>query len=382
MALVPGVDHRELGVQDVVHHALAGLASGEVKAPLVELVFGALGANGEQQALDVQAAVKLLGHGVRRAQHDDFGFALVIDLFPSIGHMQHVARVGFKPADVLRAAVARDDGKTRLPLGVKFQAVTTRLQGLGVVDQREVMQDAVVGRDGHVVRQTGARQFNRNQGLQLAAGAHRAVMHVGVFVAIGKKHVFARAFIHAGVRRNLQTLQTWIRFQLAHGLQRHGVHLVNRAASVPHGEQFAVVVFHIGVGCVFQGIVWQDALGQALLEPWPQAFSGGLIGPQTFGVDPSVAVSDLAVAEMHGMQHAIAVVPVVFALGGVLRNGSVAHVHATEVFGNLANHLEIADDQLFLDRRKTALEVGVVDEVRGYINQCFKSHGVLRACKG
>ena len=54
-----------------------------------------------------------------RAGHDDFDTALAVVLFPGIGDVVHIGRTGLKPANVLRAAVARDDTKAGRQFGEK-----------------------------------------------------------------------------------------------------------------------------------------------------------------------------------------------------------------------------------------------------------------------
>ena len=170
VTLIPRIDHGKFSVQDVIDHTFARFTRGQIEAPLVKLVVSPLGADGEQQTLYVQAAVIALGHGVGGAHHDQFSLALVVDFFPCIGHMQHVAGIGFKPLNLVGCAVPRHDGKSRFPLGMKFETVTSRLQGLWVVDQRKIVKDAVVGGDGHVVRQARTGQLHWNERFELSLG--------------------------------------------------------------------------------------------------------------------------------------------------------------------------------------------------------------------
>ena len=64
----------------------------------------------------------------------------------------------------------------------------------------------------------------------------------------------------------------------------------------------------------------------------------------------TVAVGGLAILEVDGVQHAVAIEPVVAPFGREPRVGSIAHVDAMQIFWQLADDLEIFDDDLIVNR--------------------------------
>ena len=93
---------------------------------------------------------------------------------------------------------------------VKLEFVPSGGKGVHVIKQGQVVQDGVVGRNRHVVRQPWPWQLNRHEGLELSKTVHHPVVHVGRFLSIGKKQELAGAFIDLGMCRDWQALQAWV----------------------------------------------------------------------------------------------------------------------------------------------------------------------------
>ena len=123
---------------------------------------------------------------VGRAHHHD-----LVAFFPSIDHVQQISWLGVEPAYFMRLAIARHNAKSGGLRAIKFNFVTTRFECFRIGSKREVMQDGEVFGDGHVVRQTGARQINVNLVTQFAIGADHAILHVRRFQAVVEKDQLA-----------------------------------------------------------------------------------------------------------------------------------------------------------------------------------------------
>ena len=199
MALHPGVDHRELLVDDVVYDPLLGLPGAQVEAPLKEHEVMLQVGQHLGEALHVDLAAHVGGQPKWSTGHHDLDAALAVVLFPGVGRVVHVGRVGLKPADLVRRAVPRHHTKARGQGVVKLELVPAGGKCVHVVKQRQVVQDGVVGRDRHVVWQARPGQLHRHEGLELTQPVHHAVMHVGRLLAIGKKQELAGALVDLGV---------------------------------------------------------------------------------------------------------------------------------------------------------------------------------------
>ena len=196
----PRVDDGELLVDDVVNQALFGLPRAQVEAPFVKDVVSIQIRQQFGQLIRRQLAARVFGQAKRRAGHHNLHAALAIVFLPRVGHVVHVGRLGLKPFDLIRFAMARHHAKARRQGVVKLQLVPPRRQRLHVVEQRQVVQDGVVGGDGHVMRQTRPRQLHGDESLQLAKAVQHAIVHVGRFIAIGEKQKLTRSLIDLAVR--------------------------------------------------------------------------------------------------------------------------------------------------------------------------------------
>ena len=150
-----------------------------------------------------------------------------------------------------------------------------------------------------------------------------------------------------------QALQALINFQLAHGGQVIRPHLVHRATQVPHGHQMPRVKLHIGVRSVFNRHVG-PVFARRVFDALPQCTTCIDFFLQAVSCHPAVLVGDLATFKTYRMQHAVPVKPVVTAWGFKAAVWSVAHIHAGQVFGDLALNVGELYCQLVRDRRKAA----------------------------
>ena len=93
--------------------------------------------------------------------------------------MQRVGGFRLEPANILGLAVARDDRKARLLIGVELHGVQILLQQLLVPIERHVVEDRIVFRECHIVRQARSGQRYGNIMLQLIVRPDDAIMHIG-----------------------------------------------------------------------------------------------------------------------------------------------------------------------------------------------------------
>ena len=305
-------------------------------------------------AFCVDAALGVQRRHVAAPHHHHPVITLLVTLFPGVDHVVQVTRREVEPADAVAGAKTRNHAQTRAHLGVKFDLVPPKGHGVMVMEQRQVMQHRVVLGDGHVVRQARAGQLNRHMVFELAVGAHHAIVHVGGRVAVVKEHHLFSELIDLGVGGNLGAL-AGNGGRLAQGSQRDRVDLIGVARHVPQRQRAAAVAHHVGVGRVFEALVF------AALEGFADAVMRGVPGflffQKRFGAHPAVAVGQLALVEVRRMHHAVAVKRVVTAVRCVTRVGAGAQVDAIEVFGNAAlDELEVRQCQLVKHWRVNAGE--------------------------
>ena len=270
--------------------------------------------------------------------------------------------------------MARHHAKARGQRVVELELMPASGKGIHVVEQRQVVQDGVVGRDRHVVRQARSGQLHWHESLELTQPVHHAIVHVGRFFAIGKKQELAGAFVDPRVGRDRQARQARVDRQPAHGGQVARAALVDRAAQVPHRHQVPGVVLDVGVGGVLYRHV-RPVLARRVLDALPQCRAGAELFLQAVGHDPAVLVLGFAVGKAHRMQHAVAVKPVVAAGRLEAAVGAVAHVHACQVFRNFALDVSQVERQLVVDRRKAAIQDRDLVVAHGLFLQC-ESTGV------
>jgi hypothetical protein len=63
----------------------------------------------------------------------------------------------------------------------------------------------------------------------------------------------------------------------------------------------------------------------------------------------------------------------------VLRYRSVTHIHAAEILRDFADDFKVLLHLLPINGRKPPLQIGVVNQIRGGVYECFESHGDLQS---
>jgi hypothetical protein len=75
--------------------------------------------NQARQAAGIGLSTAIALRLERRTDHHNLDTALAVVFFPGVGDVVHIGGAGFKPADVLRAAMARHHAKARRQFRVK-----------------------------------------------------------------------------------------------------------------------------------------------------------------------------------------------------------------------------------------------------------------------
>ena len=320
------VDHAEFA--DVWRHRLLGSpAAFQVEAVAVQMRIDAVVVH---HAVEFGRALGIVGEGTVELEgfHDDAP-VVAFAFLPGVGRMVDVAGFGLEPLHVLCVPEARQDAEARGHAGVPVGLPAPGPRGFHVLEHRQVHQDRIVLGDRHVVRQARAGQVDRNVVLERAVGGDHAVGHERLLDAVVEEHQVPGALVDLDVGRHLG-LELAAEVVRAAGRQGHGVEAVRYAAQVPGGDQRALVKFDIGVGGVLERLLAALAIG-ALADAAPDRLAGGLLLRQRAGAHVAIAIRGGTALEADCVQHAVAVEPVVAALGAQVRVGAIAHVDATEV---------------------------------------------------
>src|SRR5271163_2390265 len=88
-----------------------------------------------------------------------------------------------------------------------------------------------------------------------------------------------------------------------------------------------------------------------------------LLGGESFGANPAIAIDGLAVVKLDAVDHAVAVEPVVATARLKNRIGAVAQIRAVEVPGDLADDGQIVGGNLSRNRRIYALEKRILSRI-------------------
>src|SRR5258705_9795831 len=103
----------------------------------------------------------------------------------------------------------------------------------------------------------------------------------------------------------------------ANCLQRARIELVRQPALVPECERIAVVKHQVGVGGVLEPAVRAGAMRDRRIgtihQAGPYRALAFILGGETVGANPSIAVGGLAAVKFDRVNHAVAVEPVIAA---------------------------------------------------------------------
>ena len=114
--------------------------------------------------------------------------------------MQDVTGLALEPAHLAALPPARNNAEAGGDIPVEGQHPELVLaQHVHVVEERQVVQDGIVGGEADVVRQARAGQVDRNLVQQPALGIRHAVGHEGRLVAIIEEQQLTGAPVHLGV---------------------------------------------------------------------------------------------------------------------------------------------------------------------------------------
>ncbi|MNL03576.1 hypothetical protein D3C87_1241170 [compost metagenome] len=275
--------------------------------------------------------------------------------------MQDIGGVAFEPLDVLGPAKARDDAEARLHLGMETGDVIALGQQVLLPEQRQVVEDRIVCRERHVVRQARPGQRHRRQMLQLIVRSDDAVMHVGRGLGIVEEQQLAGLFIDLGVGRDSLRRTPGVGPQRR---QRIGVQAIGFAALIEGREDGARVNDDVGRGGILQPAMRAPARlfrqRRMLGQTGPQGAPRRLFGDEALGADKAVAIGGLAVREADSVDHAVAVERVIAAERLLDRVFGVAHIDAVDVGRNLADHDHVLGRMFGMLRRPGAGHIGVV----------------------
>ena len=234
-------------------------------------------------------------------------------------------------------------------------------QNVGIPEQRQIRDDRIVFCEGHVVRQARARHGDRDVVLELVVRPDHAVMHVGRVGGVVEEEQLARVLVQLGMRRDTVERHPAFRPELFH---RVGVEPIALPALIEGRQDLAGMHDDIGRGGVL------DAAMRAPARPGRQARVLGNAGPerlarldlghQPLGAHKAVLVTRLAVAEGHGVDHAVAVERVIKTDRTESRILAVPDIDPVDILRDLADHFEIVGVILVEHRRPGTGRIGMV----------------------
>src|SRR5262245_11405797 len=190
---------------------------------------------------------------------------------------------------------------------------------------------------------------------QFAVRRNHIVGHKRRFCSIVEEQQLTGVLIDFGMRR-YGSLERAAEIFDPKSLKGTSVQFVGQAALVPKRQRIAVMENEIGIRRVFEPTVRPTTPGHRWIWPvhesWPDSVSGSLFCHKAGGVNPTVAIGRLAVAEGNSMDHAITVEPMVATARLEDRVRTVAQVHTLQVLGNLAYHRQIIRSDFSAHRGK------------------------------
>ena len=170
-----------------------------------------------------------------------------IAVLPAIDHVQDVARLRFKPLNLARLPVARNNPEARRDIAMERQdAMLGFFQQLDVVEQRQIVQDRIVRGQSEIMRRARPRNINADIVLQFACRAGHAIAHVGWRITVTEEEQFACGGIDLAVRRQIMPELAAKRF-LAARRERQRIDVVGLAGHVEQRQQFAGVIDDVGI---------------------------------------------------------------------------------------------------------------------------------------
>ena len=251
------------------------------------------------------------------------------------------------------------------------------------MEQREVVQDRVVGRNRGVVRQTRPRQIDARLVFHATIGADDVVGEPRLKVGIAVVDVFVGAHIDLAVRIH-GGIETAMERFLTGRFERQRIECMHAARVVPRSQQLAVVQVESRIGGIFAVIrIHGRVLATGDTRDVVRTHDARQLHSTVFDfivqrtrLGPLADVTRATVAEIHAVHHAIAVEPVVRTFGFKNRVGALTHIGAVQIVGHLAGvDFQIDGRDFRDDRRIGAMQIRIVDAV----HPSRAIDGILRA---
>ena len=267
--------------------------------------------------------------------------------------------------DLLAFAAAGNHNNFGTQVWLPHEGVFTLHRLFHAVECRRIKNDHVVISNLQVVNDTFAREFNRNGSHMLAAGIEDLHPVIGAVPALCAGHQLAGHRAHLGMRgKRVTRLQgAVVVVQADRGQVR--VEQV-RKATLPHRQQFVPVIHDIGIGGIANGAGFAAGVYHILRyrQQLADATVNGAIefalGLQVAGLYPAVLVLYMAILEVDGVHHAIAVQRVDIMIGLVCHVGAIAHVGAEQLLGHSALHPQLCFIEIpfLVDGGVVSLQIG------------------------
>mmetsp|Transcript_7908 Transcript_7908/g.21805 ORF Transcript_7908/g.21805 Transcript_7908/m.21805 type:complete len:286 (+) Transcript_7908:583-1440(+) len=266
-------------------------------------------------------------------QYKDF-VSPCVNLLVGIDPMQDKCRTGLEPTDVRRVAISGNDRKPRTEVRVEPVSMHALLQQSLIPKEWEIVQDAVVGRETHVVRQPRSRKWNGHVMYQPIVHIHDSVMHVGRLLGVVEEQQFASILVHLCVRRDTVVFRWKLPVPRlgSQVLQGDRVQPVAVAALIESSERLSRVNHHIRAAAVLQRPLSTPpgtlGLGRVFCESCPQGLASFLLSLKTFGLHKPVSIRHAAISVETGLvNHSITVENVIPTDGFVHWVLCVSEVH-------------------------------------------------------
>ena len=286
--------------------------------------------------------------------------------------MQYERRIALEPSSLLRSTKTRNDPDAHRHVSVVASGIDTATDQVGIPKQRTVIENGVIRRERHVVRQSSTRQLDGHVVHQLSFSRHHSVVHEGCRGLVVEEQQFPGAHIHLGVSRYSCSRKGIAPRLLAKVFQRVGIQPIQVTALIKAGYRHACMHHDVGTGCILHSATRARAVAQRLAwrfrKTRPQCMTDLDLCTQSIRLHESIAVLDFAIAERHHVDHAVAIEWVVPTDRLKKRVFGVTQVHAVQLCRNLTDHIQVARGELGSLRppRTTSIRVGITRrKIRG-----------------
>src|SRR5438093_582330 len=338
------VDPRELR-DDVVERRRLDAAGAEIDAPAVHasrVLVAVARVRRRPGVHEVELPV------ARHVEHDR------VAVGEGVHGVEDVRRLGLEPAHVDVAAAPRHDTEPRAALRLPGEGAAALRHVLEAEDERAEDEDDVVPRDREIVDHRGPGDVDHLAAHEPSVAVGDVVLEPGREGRVAEEEHLARLGVHLRMRGHGPD-QPPVEVELAERLEGARLH-ARREGGLHQREQSPGVPHDVRVAGVLEA--WRLARVD-VEEPREEPAAGGALLLQAGAQHVAVAVVRAPIGERDGVDHAVAVEPVVAPgrLEGRVR--SVAVVGAVQLPGNPAADLEVPGYALHAPGSEVALQEDV-----------------------